>query len=92
MRLLISIGMVIVFISAFFVIFTVDSIIRNDLSCEATAEGKTVCTLESMGFAFLLKAAIILVFILIDVFAVYLIVTNVIPHGTYFVRRGGREF
>jgi hypothetical protein len=91
MRLLISIGMVIIFISAFFIIFTVDSIIRNDLNCLAGEEGKIVCNLENVGFTFIVKTVVIGFFILLDIVAVYLIVTNAMP-GVYYLRRGEKEF
>ncbi len=91
MRVLISIGMVIIFISAFFIMFTIDSIVRNDLNCLAGEEGKTVCNLENVGFAFIVKMIVIGVFILLDIVAVYLIVTNVMP-GVYYLRRGERKF
>lgn len=91
MRLLISIGMVIIFVSAFFIMFTVDSIIKNDLNCLAGEDGKTVCNLENVGFAFIIKTVVIGFFILLDIVAVYLIVTNAMP-GVYYLRRGEKEF
>jgi hypothetical protein len=91
MRLLISIGMVIIFVSAFFIIFTVDSIIKNDLNCLAGEGGKTVCNLENIGFSFIIKTVVIGFFILVDIVAVYLIVTNAMP-GVYYLKRGEREF
>jgi len=92
MRLLIAIGMVIIFVSAFFIMFTIDSIVKNDLNCLAGEGGKTVCNLENMGFAFIIKTLVIGFFILVDIVAVYLIVTNVMPQSAYFVRRGEKEF
>ena len=88
MKLLITIGMVVIFISAFFIMFTLDSVFRNDMNCLAGEEGKTVCNLEDIGLAFIIKMIVVGFFILIDIVAVYMIVTNAMPQGTYYVRRG----
>jgi hypothetical protein len=86
MRMLITIGMVVIFISVFFIMLTIDSVIKNDMNCLASGEGKTVCNLDNMGFAFIIKMIVVGFFILIDIVTVYLIVTNVMPHGTYYMR------
>lgn len=91
MRLLITIGMVIIFISAFFIMFTVDSIVKGDMKCVTGNDGKTVCTIENVGFGFIIKTLVIGFFILVDIFTVYLILTNAIP-GVYYVRREEEEF
>ncbi len=91
MRLLIAIGMVIIFISAFFILLTVDSIIKSDLKCVPGEEGKIVCSLDEMGFTFIIKTIMIALFILIDIVAVYFIVTNAMP-GVYYLKRGEKEF
>ncbi len=91
MRLLISIGMVIIFISAFFIMFTIDSIVRDDLNCIMGESGKTLCNFSDIGFGFLIKIIVVAFFILVDIFAVYLIATNAMPHGTFFMDRSGRD-
>ncbi len=91
MKLLIVIGMVIIFVSAFFILLTIDSIIKGDLRCVPGEEGKMICSIEDVGFGFILKTIMVGFFILIDIVAVYLIATNVMP-GTYFVKRGGKDF
>jgi hypothetical protein len=84
--MLIAIGMVIIFVSAFFIVFTVDSIIKSDLNCVPGEGGKTVCNIDDMGFVFIIKTIMIGFFILIDIVTVYLIITNAMP-GTYYMKR-----
>ncbi len=91
MKLLIVIGMIIIFVSAFFILFTIDSMIKSDLKCVPGDAGKMICSIDDMGFAFILKTVMVGFFILIDIIVVYLIATNAMP-GTYFVKRGGKDF
>jgi len=84
-------GMIVIFISAFFVMFTIDSIIKSDMNCVRGAEGKMVCNLEGMGVAFILKVTVIGFFILISIVAVYFVVTNAMP-GVYYAKVREDEF
>ena len=91
MRLLISIGMVIIFVSAFFIMFTIDSLVKNDLNCVIGKSGKTLCNFSDVGFGFLIKLIVVAFFILIDILTVYMIATNVMPRGTFFMDRAGED-
>lgn len=88
MRLLITIGMIVIFISAFFIIFTIDSIVKNDLNCLTGESGKTVCNLDDVGMSFIIKTMVIGFFILLSIVSVYLIMTNVMPQTAFYVKRG----
>ncbi len=83
--------MIIVFISAFFVIFTIDSIFKNDLNCLPNESGKIICNLDDVGASFVIKSVVIGFFILLSIVSLYLVVTNVMPSGTFYVRRGEKK-
>lgn len=83
--------MIIVFISAFFVIFTIDSIFKNDMNCLPNEGGKIVCNLDDVGASFVIKAVVIGFFILLSIISLYLVVTNVMPSGAFYVRRGEKK-
>lgn len=91
MRLLITIGMIVIFISAFFIMFTIDSIIKADMNCVPGQDGKMVCNLEGMGTAFIFKVTMIGLFITISVVTVYFVITNAMP-GVYYAKSGKEEW
>ena len=70
MKILILIGMVIVFISVFFMFFIYDTSIKNNLACftdEDVTCGQEVASGVIMG------AFMILMFIVIDIITIYII-------------------
>ena len=76
MNILITIGMVIVFISAFFIFLTGDVLIKNSFDC-TSEEGRSVCVYKGLPGVAVFGILIISLFIVIDIMTVYLIVTNV---------------
>jgi hypothetical protein len=76
MKILIAIGMLIVFISVFFIFLTGDAMFRSTLDC-TQEDGRSLCTFKGFTGPALFGLFIIGFFILIDVLAVYLIVTNI---------------
>jgi hypothetical protein len=75
MKILIAIGMLIIFISAFFILLTADSIFREAFECTEEA-GQSICTFRGLGPTRALGVFIIAFFVMIDILTVYLIVTN----------------
>jgi hypothetical protein len=76
MKILIAIGMLIVFISVFFIFLTGDVISNQVMSC-AVEDGQPVCTFLGFTGPAIFGIVIIGFFLIIDIFTVYLIVTNV---------------
>lgn len=72
MRLLVAVGMLIVFISAIFILFIFDVMVRGQISC-LYEQGLTKCNVAEMSFGFIIGLVIIAVFVLIDIAALYLI-------------------
>ena len=86
MKLLIAIGMLIVFISAFFMLLIFDVMIKGGMSC-LYEEGLTGCESGEMGFNFIVGLMLIAVFAIIDIAAMYLIFNSLfkpIEKLTYF--------
>jgi hypothetical protein len=76
MRILIAIGMFIIFISAFFIFMTGDAIFKSAFECTEGDDGKGVCVYQGIPGPGALSVFIIAFFIMIDIATVYLIVTN----------------
>ena len=73
MKILILIGMVIVFISAFFIFFVFDTSINAQIACFMDPEA--VCGSEEMG-AFVIGLLMIGMFIIIDIVTIYVVITT----------------
>ena len=76
MKILITIGMVIVFISAFFIILIGDSIFNTAFEC-ADDSGRVVCQYIGMTGSHTISLFMIAFFIVIDFLTVYIIVKNI---------------
>lgn len=76
MKLLITIGMVIIFISVFFMLLIGDSIFSSSLMCTTEGTG-TVCNFTGFTGPGLMGMLMIVFFLIIDVFSVYLIISNI---------------
>lgn len=76
MKILIAIGMVIVFISVFFIFLTGDVIFNQIMGC-SVEDGQLVCTFLGFTGPAIFGMVIIGFFLIIDIFTAYLIVTNV---------------
>ncbi len=80
MKVLIVIGLLVIFISAFFVMFIVDEISENNMDCSTSDSGKTVCSLKSVDGSFFMSVIMIVVFAVVDLFVLKL-VYSVISRG-----------
>jgi hypothetical protein len=76
MRILIVIGMIIIFISAFFMFLTGDAVFSSAFEC-AEEGGELVCRYVGMSGSHTIGLILIAFFLLIDIATVYIIVTNV---------------
>jgi NADH:ubiquinone oxidoreductase subunit 3 (subunit A) len=80
MRMLIAIGMLIIFISVFFVLLIGSSIINNAFQC-TPIEGGYECTYRGIGHGEIIGFVMIFFFILVDVITVYMIVGTLSVSG-----------
>jgi len=69
MRILILIAMIIVFVSAFFIFFTFEVVLKDYINCSYKGD----CSTEVSGTSFLFGLSIIGVFILLSGGAVYIV-------------------
>ena len=76
MRILITIGTIIVFISVFFILLTGGTIFKDAFDC-TTEDGKSVCVYSGLNPVSAFSIFIIAFFIMIDILTVYLIATNI---------------
>ena len=76
MKVLITIGMLIIFISVFFILLTGDSMFRVAFDC-TVQKGESICVYRGLDTVSAFGIFIIAFFILIDILTVYLIATNV---------------
>ena len=76
MRLLIFIGMVIIFISAFFMFFIFDTAVKNSMQC-LTGIGTGACESGGSMFDLVLALCIIGFFVLIDIGVVYIVMSSI---------------
>lgn len=74
MRILIFIGMVIIFISAFFIFFIFDVVVKDQIQCFSHTENS--CNTQEAGKLLLIGLSFIGMFIIIDAVVVYLVVKN----------------
>ena len=72
MRIIIFTGMVIVFISVFFMLFIFDVMVKAEIPC-AVKPLSPACRVDANGMALVLGLVMIAVFFLIDVLTVWLI-------------------
>lgn len=75
MRILVAIGMLIVFISVFFILLTGKGIADNAFSC-IPIDGGYNCTYTGVGPEEVMGFVIIFFFILVDVVTVYMIIMS----------------
>ena len=75
MKIMIVLGMVIIFISMFFILLTGDSMFRAGFDCDESA-GKTVCEYKGFDSVSAFGVFIIAFFVMIDIMAVYMMLTN----------------
>ena len=80
MKVLIAIGMVIIFISVFFMMFIFDCLIRQETTCFISTENCDKC---SFGVSFVVGVFMIALFGIIDAVTLYLIFVNAIQRRAY---------
>ena len=79
MRLLIVITVVIIFVSALFILFIYDTVLKDQVDCLAGV--KDDCDFAEMSTAFLVGVFMISVFILVDILVIYIVIKSITSKG-----------
>jgi len=75
MKILIVISFVVVFISAFFILFTMEALGERYLDCEDSS-GEKACTMKTLDGAFSFGVSFIIFFLMLSLFTMYIIFKN----------------
>ncbi len=84
MKILIFIGMVIIFISAFFIIYIFESVVVKDIECMAGLE-LGACDLRDTTTSFVAAMALIAMFLIVDSAVMYLIMKSITSSGSSYI-------
>lgn len=84
MKILIAIGMVIIFISAFFILFILDGLMKNQLKCAVGMEASS-CDQREAGKAIIIGLAFIAMFLIIDGGVLYMIIKSITSSGSSYI-------
>ena len=76
MNMLIAVGLLIVFISAFFILLTGESMLSSAFEC-AHVSGQSVCSYTGFNSASASGVFLIAFFIMVDIVAVYMILSSI---------------
>jgi hypothetical protein len=87
MKLLILAGMIIIFISALFILFILDDLTIKYLDCMPGDDDKIVCGLKDFGLPFFLSLIFMGMFVLIDCLVVYFLFKALAVRGSYAYTR-----
>jgi len=80
MRILIAIGMLIIFISVFFMLLTGNTIVNNAFECTPMKGGYN-CTYTGIGQEEIMGLVIVFFFIIIDAITIFMIVSGLRVSG-----------
>jgi len=78
MKLIVGLGMLVIFISCFFMFFTFDSMIRTKMECSYEG-GSVSCNVTEMNMTIIFGILIVGIFLFIDTIVVYLMVKTWVP-------------
>ena len=84
MRILILIGMVIIFISIFFILFIFDSVVKEQVKCMAGFESSS-CDLQESGKSLIVGLALIAMFLIVDSGVLYMIIKTITESGSAYI-------
>ena len=91
MKIIITIGMVIIFISAFFMLFIFDTVIKDHVKCMVGMEDG-MCSLRDTGTSLAIGLSLITIFLIIDGAVLYIIFKTVTSSGSSYVSYSARPY
>lgn len=87
MKILIFIGMVIIFISVFFILFIFDAAIKEQVKCMAGFESNS-CDLKEAAQSLIIGLAFIAMFLIVDSGVLYMIIKTITESGSAYIAYG----
>lgn len=78
MKLVVGLGMLVIFISCFFMFFTFDSMIRTKMAC-SYEDGNVSCNVAELNMTIIFGILIVGIFLFIDTIVVYIMVKTWVP-------------
>ncbi len=84
MKIIIALGMVIIFISAFFILFIFDTVIRDQVRCMAGFEHSS-CDIKQASFTMIMGLGLIALFLVIDTAVLYIIIKSITTSGSAYI-------
>jgi hypothetical protein len=91
MKIIITIGMVIIFISAFFMLFIFDTVVKDHMKCMLGIED-AACSLKDTGTSLAIGLSLITIFLIIDSVVLYIIFRTVMSSGSSYVSYSARPY
>ena len=76
MKIVIAIGMVVIFISAFFMFFIFDTVIKDQIACISSLDS-TLCDMKQTSSFLMIGIALITLFLLIDGVVLYIVIKSI---------------
>ena len=84
MRILIALGMVVIFISVFFILFIFDTVVKEQVKCMA-GFGSNSCNLQESGKSLITGLALIAMFLIVDSGVLYIIIKTISESGSAYI-------
>jgi len=84
MKIVIIIGMVIIFISSFFMLLIFDRVIKDQIRCMAGLEAAS-CDYSQTGKSLVMGIALIAMFLIIDSGVLYIIIKSITESGSSYI-------
>jgi len=84
MKILIILGMVIIFISAFFILFIFDSVVKDQVKCMTGFETNS-CDVREASKTLLVGITLMAMFLIIDGGVLYMIIKSITESGSAYI-------
>jgi hypothetical protein len=84
MKILIIIGMVIIFISAFFILFIFDTTVKKQIQCMSGLE-QGGCDMKAASSSLVIGIALIAMFLIVDSGVLYIIIKSITSSGSSYI-------
>ena len=84
MKILIVTGMVIIFISAFFILFIFDTVMKRQVVCLQAME-QAACNMKEAGQSLILGISLIAMFLVVDSGVLYMIIKSITASGSSYI-------
>jgi len=84
MKIVIIIGMLVIFISSFFILFIFDRVIKDQVACMAGLEDAS-CDYSQNSKSLILGISLIAMFLIVDSGVLYMIIKSITSSGSSYI-------